>query len=112
MGGKPKYTCTLCGREVGKDNLKVKRVVFREMGKGGSSVKTRTVAWLCIVPHDDGMPSCLEQDEDWKLPLYATSPGMRHTVLAKEVDNQEQDEPLFPPVDEVLELDERLRHMA
>lgn len=110
MANIPDYICSSCGREVGKDNLKVKRAVFREVGKGGSVVKTRTVGWLCIISQPDGEPSCLDQDPDWNRPLYSTSPGMKGTILDQEVSGgDENDEPLFPPMNEVMELDERLR---
>lgn len=106
------YSCTICGREVGKDNLRIKRAVFKEVGKGGATVKTRTVAWLCIVPHEDGSPGCLLEDEDFNLPAFAASPGMKDTVLAKgEGPLSESDEPLFPSIDEVLDLHERLSYV-
>ncbi len=44
------YACGQCKRVVGRDNLKVKRVVFREMGEHGNVVQSRTVAWLCVIP--------------------------------------------------------------
>jgi ribosomal protein S14 len=70
------YECTRCGRSVGRENLKVKRVQFREMGAGGPVVATRTVAWLCVVPAADGGPSCLESDPDWSREKYMASPGL------------------------------------
>lgn len=102
------YSCSMCGREVGKDNLRIKRAVFKEVGKGGATVKTRTVAWLCIIPQEDGSPGCLLEDDDFNLPAFAASPGMKNTVLAKGQANDENEEPLFPSVDEVLDLHERL----
>lgn len=109
MANQQDYSCTVCHREVGKENLRVKRAVFKEVGKGGATVKTRTVAWLCIVPHADGSPGCLLEDEDFNLPAYAASPGMKDTVLSKgDSDFDESDEPLFPSLDEVLDLHERL----
>lgn len=110
MPGKPDYVCSNCGREVGRDNLIVKRAVFKEMGKGGATIKTRTSGWLCTIPNGE-MPSCLDQDNDWERPIYSTAPGMAHTVLAAEAGGDEVDEPLFPPIQEVLDLDERLRHV-
>ena len=60
------YSCSECGRNVGRGNLKVKRVQFKEMGFGGPVVRTSTIGWLCIVPAEDGGPSCLDLDLDWK----------------------------------------------
>lgn len=70
----PEYKCSVCGREVGQLNLKVKRAQFKEMGRHGALVRSRVVAWLCVIPQDDGSPSCLEQDEDWR------RPDQRHDV--------------------------------
>lgn len=81
----PRYSCTVCKREVGKPNLKCKRVQFKDMSKGGNIAKSRVIAWLCIVPQADGSPSCLDNDKDWNRPLYATSPGMADTSIAVEV---------------------------
>lgn len=83
-GYTPDYVCSVCGRTVGKLNLKVKRATFKEIGKSGALVRTRTVSWLCTVPQEDGSPSCLEKDEDWNRPMYATAPGMAGTYLARE----------------------------
>lgn len=77
------YSCTKCGRKVGRSNLKVKRVVFREMGVHGPVVQSRVVAWLCVVPQEDGSPSCLEQDQAWKQPPLTGSPGMADTKIAE-----------------------------
>lgn len=74
------YTCSSCGREVGRGNLKTKRVQFKEMGVGGQTVLTRTVAWLCIIPADDGGPSCLEADPDWSRKAFVDSPGMKDVL--------------------------------
>lgn len=70
---------------MGKLNLKVKRAQFKEMGKTGAVVATRTVAWLCVVPQEDGSPSCLALDEDYQRPLFATSPGMIGTRLEEDL---------------------------
>lgn len=77
------YKCTKCGRVVGRANLKTKRVQFQEMGKG-AIISSRITAWLCIVPQEDGSPSCLETDPDYGLPLYAKAPGMAGTIIARE----------------------------
>jgi hypothetical protein len=78
------YACTRCGRDVGRLNLKVRRVVFKEMGVKGPVVRSRTTDWLCVVPADDGGPSCLEADADWQKPALSGSPGMADTKLAKD----------------------------
>jgi ribosomal protein S14 len=77
-----KYECTVCGREVGKANLKVKRTQFREMGRHGSIVASRTTGWLCVIPQDDGSPSCLDTDPDWNLPPRISAPGLADTRVA------------------------------
>lgn len=49
------YKCSQCGRDVGRENLYVKKVSFHRMGKGGNMIKQRSVAWLCrdwCVPKD------------------------------------------------------------
>jgi hypothetical protein len=78
---KIKYTCSECGREVGKLNLKVKKFQFKEMGENGAVIKSRVASWLCVVPQEDGSPGCLHKDPDWNRPLHATSPGMRGTAI-------------------------------
>ena len=76
------YKCTCCGRVVGRDNLRVKRVVFKTLGAKGQTIKSTARDWLCIVPADDGGPSCLEKDEDWVAPAMRNTPGARGTRLA------------------------------
>lgn len=78
-----RYACTKCKREVGRSNLKVKRVVFREMGVHGPVVQSRVTGWLCVVPQDNGDPSCLEQDPAWQQPALSHAPGMADTKLAE-----------------------------
>lgn len=77
----PKYTCTNCHREVGKGNLKSKRIQFRNL-ETDKMDRSRVIAWLCTVPQSDGSPSCLDKDTDWQRPLYATAPGMAGTSIA------------------------------
>lgn len=86
MTGKSrKYICSNCNRQVGRENLAVKRAVFKEMGSNGTTLKTRTTAWLCDVPSPDGGPSCLRSDPDFERPLYSESPGIK--ALGSEVPN-------------------------
>lgn len=72
-----KYSCSVCGKVVGRSRLRVKQAAFKEMGKGGALVRTRTTAWLCT-------PGCLEIDPDWSRPAFLTSPGMADTTPARE----------------------------
>lgn len=62
------YRCTVCGREVGRENLVTKQVRFRFMGNKGADLRTRTVAWLCVLSDDHGGPSCRDLDEAWNAP--------------------------------------------
>ncbi len=76
-----KYTCTVCGRDVGRGNLKVKRAQFREMGVNGRIDKSRVTGWLCMIPNGKE-PSCLDKDADWQATKLAASPGMADTSMA------------------------------
>lgn len=78
------YSCSICGRDVGRDNLRTKRVSFRDMGARGATVRSRVVAWLCIIPQPNGVPSCLDMDPDWLSPKFAASPGFVDTKMSKE----------------------------
>lgn len=89
---KIEYRCSICGRLVGRNNLRSKRSVFREMGAQGSTVKSRVIAWLCVVPHDDGGDACLYRDADWNAPPLSASPGMADTRLAPLVKEEKDDE--------------------
>lgn len=71
------YECSRCGRPVGRPNLKVKRVQFREMGANAPVIMTRTTDWLCVVDHEDGSPGCLFQDPAWNRDRVIDSPGVR-----------------------------------
>lgn len=73
------YRCTRCGREVGRGNLITKRAVFREMGVQGRTVKSRVTDWLCIIPQDDGSPSCRDTDTAWIAEERLSTPGMADT---------------------------------
>ena len=108
MARNPEYKCSGCGREVGKLNLRSKLVEFKEIGKGGRTVRSRTIGWLCIVPQPDGGPSCLDADTHWNLPMYSTSPGMADTVLSEEITSDEDGVTLLP-TSQILDLDEHLR---
>lgn len=52
------YKCSECGEKTPVNELLAKRVIFRQMGDFGRTVKGRVVAWLC--------PSCLEKDPVWR----------------------------------------------
>lgn len=75
------YKCSCCGRVVGRENLRVKRVVFKTLGAQGQTLKSTTSAWLCVIPQSDGSPSCLSRDEDWQAPSMRGTPGARGTIL-------------------------------
>ena len=106
MAHTPEYKCTRCERELPKVDLVVKRVEFREIGKGGRTIKSRAVAWLCNVPQPDGGYSCVELDTDWNRPQYSTAPGMAGTVLEEE--HLDEDDRMLP-LTEIADLDEHLR---
>ena len=74
------YECSGCGRDVGKDNLRVKRATFAEMGFKGKQFRSRVVAWLCIVPQPDGTPGCLELDEDYNRQSRREAPGLADVI--------------------------------
>ena len=75
------YICSVCGRNVGsRDNLVAKMIVFRGVGKGKSAIRSRTIAWLCIIPNGP-TPSCRDKDVHWNLDPFETSPGMKGTSL-------------------------------
>lgn len=59
--------CTRCGSEQPKERMLARRVQFVEIGKGGSTRKSRTTDWLCS--------SCVAADPDWQRPSYQASPG-------------------------------------
>lgn len=77
------YKCTECERSVGRDNLKVKRVQFKEMGVNGPIVQTRVIAWLCTVAAENGGPSCLDKDPVWQQPARVATPGHADTLKGK-----------------------------
>lgn len=53
------YYCTGCNRPTKRDLLTAKKVLFNEIGKGGRTLRSRTVDWLC--------PDCVKQDPAWLL---------------------------------------------
>lgn len=72
-----KYACSVCRREVGRANLVAKVVQFKDMGEGGSTIRSRTVAWVCVVAQNGGGPSCRDLDPDWNRDALADSPGVK-----------------------------------
>lgn len=72
------YVCDRCQTDVGKLNLRAKRVQFVTIGLNGKMIQSRIVAWLCI--------ACMEADPDFQRPARSASPGMRDTRLAKDLD--------------------------
>ena len=80
------YRCDGCGRQVGRNNLKVKRVQFLDIGVGGKVDKSRTLGWFCIVPQDNGDPSCVEADPDWNRQAILDAPGVRQGRVEAKTD--------------------------
>lgn len=78
-----KYECSVCGRELAKDDLRVKRATFAEMGFKGRQFRSRTVAWLCVVEQADGSPGCLYRDEDYNREARRSAPGLADTKVAQ-----------------------------
>lgn len=76
------YKCTICKREVGKPNLKVKRVQYCDMGTNGRVEKSRVIAWLCMIPQPDGEPSCLDSDEHYGNVARFAAPGLQDVIHA------------------------------
>jgi hypothetical protein len=77
------YKCTRCGREVGKENLRSRVVSFREIGRNGAQIMSRTTDWLCVVPFSESQPGCLYQDPDYKREALVTAPGLADTKIYK-----------------------------
>lgn len=65
-----RYDCTRCGTTHDRADLRVKRVIFQDIGKNAKTWRSRNVAWLC--------PACLEDDVDYNAEAF-TSPGYRGT---------------------------------
>lgn len=57
MGKPAEYRCSRCGREVERNLLLAKKVLFVEMGEGGRTQRARVLDWLC--------PTCVAADFDW-----------------------------------------------
>lgn len=68
-GSVREYRCTNCNRDVGRDNLTVKRVEFCTMGEKFRRLRSRTVAWLCN--------ACREADPAWTAENYYAAPGTK-----------------------------------
>lgn len=77
------YKCNNCGREVGKPNLRVKRVQFCEMGTNGRVLKTRATQWLCAIVHPDGTRSCMDLDPDFNRVARYAAPGSQDVVSGR-----------------------------
>lgn len=58
MNSNIEYTCSTCGERKERNQLKVKKVVFYEMGPGGKMLRSRVVGWIC----ED---NCLPDDPHW-----------------------------------------------
>jgi rubrerythrin len=62
------YECTVCNTVTHRDDLIVKRAVYKTMGEEGRTLKSRTVAWIC--------PVCIEGDPEWNREKTSSSPGV------------------------------------
>ena len=71
----PEYRCTVCRREVGRENLVAKRAQFTKLGVNGKFIRSRTVAWLCTIKVGTGQPSCLDADADYNAEKVRDAPG-------------------------------------
>lgn len=67
MSNIPKYECSVCHNEVGRDNLTVKKCVFLEMGAGARTKRARVLDWLCN--------ECLHLDPIWNEPAFKVVPN-------------------------------------
>lgn len=74
MAFEGEYECTNCGKVEERELLAVKKVSFHEIGVGGGTLRSRTVAWLC--------PLCVARDEHWTRDEY-NSPGMKGAARNK-----------------------------
>ena len=70
------YRCTECGREMTREQLRAKRVQYRELVGDRRVVRPRTVAWLCVSPPRGGK-SCLDLDADWHRQSLRDAPGFQ-----------------------------------
>lgn len=66
------YRCDVCDVEFPKHDMVVKRVVFVKAGFNAASLKSRTIAWLCL--------GCVELDVHWRLPARTAAPSARNSV--------------------------------
>lgn len=58
------HKCSRCGREVERQLLTTKKVMFKELGSSGQVNRSRVVDWLC--------GPCLAKDKDFLLPAHTT----------------------------------------
>lgn len=56
------YVCSNCGDFTEREMLTVKKVSFQEIGLNPTTLRARTVAWLC--------PKCVAIDPDWRQEAY------------------------------------------
>lgn len=57
MPNSPNYACTRCHTPTSREQLTVKLAMFREMGEGARTVRSRVIDWLCA--------TCLDSDPDF-----------------------------------------------
>ena len=64
------YTCGKCGNVRNRDDLLAKKVSYLTLGSKGRTIRSRTVAWICLECLANG------KDPDFMIEAY-DSPGMR-----------------------------------
>lgn len=62
-----RYVCGTCHQEKPKEKLLAKRAVWQTLGSRPTTIRTRTVAWVCT--------DCISKDPDFMRDPYSESPG-------------------------------------
>ena len=69
------YRCDECGTRKKRDELFVKHIQWRTMGKGPQTVRARVVAWVC--------GSCMKKYPDYNRTRFADAHGHAHTSIGR-----------------------------
>ena len=67
------YVCEVCGRDVGRENLFARRVVFVSL-ETKKPERSRTIDWVC--------GDCMTVHPDYSRTKYSKAPGMKGTRIA------------------------------
>ncbi|AUE22224.1 hypothetical protein SEA_ADGERS_73 [Gordonia phage Adgers] len=71
----PMYACTRCGKDLPRDQLSSKKVLFAGIGNATTVFRSRVVDWLC--------DSCLGKDPDYNYPRdVSRAERMRNAAAA------------------------------